>query len=68
MVFLNDSVLNGAWSPDQQLLILATVDEIISLSRDFEIQDRNELRTKKDGKGLSFFFFFLINLKFFNQN
>lgn len=43
--------MGGAWSPDQHLLILATSDELFAISRDFEIQESNELRTKKAGIG-----------------
>ncbi|KAI1724817.1 IKI3 family domain-containing protein [Ditylenchus destructor] len=40
----------GAWSPDLQLLILATDDMIYSVSRDFEIVSEEKLRPTEAGK------------------
>ncbi|KAI1713602.1 IKI3 family domain-containing protein [Ditylenchus destructor] len=40
----------GAWSPDLQLLILATDDMIYSVSRDFEIVSEEKMRPMEAGK------------------
>lgn len=46
-----DNVWGGAWSPDFQMLVVATSELLISVSRDFDTIDEVDLFPTHAGKG-----------------
>jgi hypothetical protein len=46
-----EALKGGQWSPDMQLLVLASNEKLYALSRDFDIVSEQDLRPLQPGKG-----------------